>query len=174
MNTFIAIDVETANFEASSICAIGAVKVRDGLIIDRRYSLVCPEPNYYTRRCSMVHGLTDDDTWNAPSFGSLWKEWEPWLHEGLPAGEEPVMVAHNARFDSRCIIEACRIYGLEAPARWADTLAAARKAIPRGMLASKSLDSLCAFFGIPLEKHHCALDDALACAKLGIILLEEE
>ncbi|MDE6277088.1 MAG: 3'-5' exoribonuclease [Muribaculaceae bacterium] len=172
MKTFIAIDVETANFEASSICAIGAVKVRDGIITDRRYSLVCPEPNYYTWRCTQVHGLTDADTWNAPSFGTLWKEWEPWLREGLGEGEEPVFVAHNARFDSRCIREACRIYGLEAPELWGDTLAAARKSIPRGMLASKSLDSLCSFFGIPLEKHHCALDDAIACAKLGTILLD--
>ncbi len=31
MNDFVAIDVETANREPSSICAIGAVKVRDGI-----------------------------------------------------------------------------------------------------------------------------------------------
>ena len=51
------------------------------------------------------------------------------------------------------------------------TLAAARRQIPRGMCASKSLDSLCDFFGITLKNHHNALDDAVACAKLGIILL---
>lgn len=39
------------------------------------------------------------------------------------------------------------------------------------MCPSKSLDSLCEFFGIPLEHHHNALDDAIAAAKLGIILL---
>lgn len=171
MNNFIAIDVETANFEASSICAIGAVKVRDGIVVDSRYSLVNPEPNYYARRCVAVHGLTDDDTWNAPSFGTVWREWQDWMREGLGEEDEPVFVAHNAGFDSRCVREACRIYGLDAPERWLCTLAAARKSIPRGMLASKSLDSLCAFFGIPLETHHCALDDALACAKLGMILL---
>lgn len=171
MNNFIAIDVETANFEASSICAIGAVKVRDGIVVDSRYSLVNPEPNYYARRCVAVHGLTDDDTWNAPSFGTVWREWQVWMREGLGEEDEPVFVAHNAGFDSRCVREACRIYGLDAPERWLCTLAAARKSIPRGMLASKSLDSLCAFFGIPLETHHCALDDALACAKLGMILL---
>ncbi|MDE6311624.1 MAG: 3'-5' exoribonuclease [Muribaculaceae bacterium] len=173
MKEFIAIDVETANFSPSSICAVGAAKVRDGLVVDTRYTLVQPEPNYYSRRCVAVHGLTDDDTWNAPCFGTVWKELDAWMRADLPDGAEPMLVAHNAGFDSRCIAEACRIYGLEAPVMWADTLAAARKAIPRGMLASKSLDSLCAFFGIPLEKHHCALDDAVACAKLGIILLDE-
>ncbi len=164
MKDFIAIDVETANEQPSSVCAIGAVKVRDGIVCDSRYTLVCPEPNYYKYFCTRVHGLCDDDTWNAPSFGAVWAEWEEWF-EGLP------MVAHNAAFDSRCIAAACRVYGLDKPEIWLDTLAEARRSIPRGMLASKSLDSLCDFFGIPLECHHNALNDALACAKLGIILL---
>ncbi len=63
------------------------------------------------------------------------------------------------------------MYGLDDPAPFRCTLSAARRTIPRGICQSKSLDSLCDFFGIPLKKHHCALDDALACARLGIILL---
>ena len=66
MDDFIALDVETANGHRSSICAIGAVKVRGGVIVDRRYSLVNPEPNWYSRMCTNVHGLSDEDTWNAP------------------------------------------------------------------------------------------------------------
>lgn len=171
MNNFIALDVETANRESSSICALGLAKVRDGIVTDTRYALICPEPNYYDYFCTRVHGLTDNDTWNAPSFGTIWRQWQDWMHEGLEPDEEPVFVAHNARFDSRCIKEACRIYGLDAPERWLCTLKAAQRSIPKGMLASKSLDSLCDFFGIPLHTHHCALDDAVACAKLGTILL---
>lgn len=165
MDNFVAIDVETANKYPSSICAIGAVKVRNGLVVDSRYSLVNPEPNWYSRYCTAVHGITDAQTWNAPSFGTLWNEWQTWL-EDLP------LVAHNARFDSNCIREACRVYGLEPPEEpFLCTLTAARKSIPKGMLASKSLDSLCDFFGITLGQHHCAMDDALACAKLAVILL---
>lgn len=164
MDNFIAIDVETANRERTSICAIGAVKVEDGVIVDHRYSLVRPEPDYYSRYNVAVHGITDDDTWNAPSFGTVWAEWIPWF-SGLP------FVAHNAPFDSSCIRAACRMYGLEEPAPFHCTLAAARRTIPRGMCPSKSLDMLCEFFGIPLLRHHNALDDAEACAKLAIILL---
>ena len=163
MNKFIAIDVETANFEPTSICSIGAVKVEDGVIVDSRYSLVCPEPNYYSYRCQMVHGLSDDDTFDAPSFGRVWQEWQEWL-----AGYR--LIAHNAAFDSKCIRSACRMYGLEEPDNWGCTLKAARKLIPRQVLQSKSLDSLCDFFGIPLDNHHNALADAEAAAKLAIIL----
>lgn len=165
MKSFIAIDVETANREATSICAIGAVKVIDGIIVDSRYSLVHPEPDYYSWACTRVHGLMADDTQDAPSFGTLWQQWQPWL-------EGHTLVAHNATFDSRCIRSACRMYGLEEPTDWQCTLANARRKIPRGVLESKSLDSLCDYFAIPLLRHHNALDDAEACAKLAIILTD--
>ena len=164
MNDFVAIDVETANNERSSICAIGAVKVRDGIIVDERYSLVRPEPDYYHWACTRVHGITDNDTWNAPTFDRVWNELLPWL-EGL------TLVAHNAAFDAGCISAACRIYRLDPPEPFLCTCVAARKSIPRGVLPSKSLDRLCNFFGVPLHHHHDALEDARACAALGIILL---
>lgn len=165
MDNFIAIDVETANSSPSSICAIGAVKVIGGLIVDKRYSLVRPEPDYYSYFCTRVHGLTDEDTYNAPSFGAVWNNWSEWIG-GMP------LVAHNAVFDAGCIRQACRIYGLEPPEqKFHCTLQAARKTIPRGVCASKSLDSLCQFFGITLKNHHNALDDAEACANLAIVLL---
>lgn len=164
MDSFIAVDVETANFEPSSICAIGMVKVDNGIIVDSRYSLVNPEPDWFAWSCTKVHGITAEDTYDAPVFGTLWADWAPWF-DGYQ------LVAHNAGFDSRCIREACKIYGLEPPGQFKCTLAAARKSIPKGICASKSLDSLCDFFGIPLKNHHNALDDAEACAKLGIILL---
>lgn len=163
MKDFIAIDVETANAEPSSICAIGAVKVVEGIIVDSRYTTVNPEPDYYLARNTAVHGLSDRDTCDSPVFGNVWEAWSDWL-EGF------TLVAHNARFDAGCIRAACRVYGLEPPERWECTLVAARRKIPRGMLQSKSLDSLSDFFGIPLHNHHNALDDAMACAKLAIIL----
>ena len=164
MDNFIAIDVETANNHPSRICAIGAVKVVGGLISDSRYSLINPEPDWYSRACTAVHGLSDADTWNAPAFGTVWQQWEPWF------GDLP-MVAHNAAFDRRCINAACRVYQLEAPEHFLCTLSAARRTIPKGMCASKSLPALCDFFGIPFHEHHNALADAEACAKLAVILL---
>ena len=43
MVTFNAIDVETANADRASICQIGIVHVRDGVVVDRWQSLVDPE-----------------------------------------------------------------------------------------------------------------------------------
>lgn len=62
MENFAAIDFETANSERTSVCSVGIVIVRNGEITDTFYSLIQPEPNYYTYWCTRVHGLTAADT----------------------------------------------------------------------------------------------------------------
>ena len=47
MQDFTAIDFETANNEKSSVCSIGIVIVRNGEIVEKFYSLIKPEPEYY-------------------------------------------------------------------------------------------------------------------------------
>ena len=48
MKDFAAIDFETANEQRTSVCSVGVVIVRDGEIVDHYYSLIRPEPEYYT------------------------------------------------------------------------------------------------------------------------------
>ena len=47
MDNFAAIDFETANNERTSVCSVGVVIVKDGEIVDKFYSLIHPEPDYY-------------------------------------------------------------------------------------------------------------------------------
>ena len=68
MKDFIAIDFETANECASSVCSIGAVLVREGEIVKSFYSLIMPEPDYYKWFCQQVHGLGHEDTDDAEVF----------------------------------------------------------------------------------------------------------
>ncbi len=96
MRDFAAIDFETANNERTSVCSVGVVIVRNGEIVDSFYSLIQPEPNYYNYWCTQVHGLTRQDTEDAPIFPEVWKQIEP-LIEGLP------LVAHNKAFDESCL-----------------------------------------------------------------------
>ena len=66
MTGLAAIDFETANGQRSSVCSVGVVVVRGGVITDTFYSLIHPEPDYYTWFCQEVHGLSHEDTDNAP------------------------------------------------------------------------------------------------------------
>ena len=92
MKDFAAIDFETANSEPTSVCSVGVVIVRDGVVADTFYSLIKPVPEYYDFWCSQVHGLTESDTRRAPVFPEIWAEIAPRL-EGL------TLVAHNKAFD---------------------------------------------------------------------------
>lgn len=68
MQDFAAIDFETANYARSSVCSVGVIIVRGGEVVDKFYSLIKPEPEYYNYRCTQVHGLTAADTDAAPVF----------------------------------------------------------------------------------------------------------
>jgi len=96
MKDFAAIDFETANEQRTSVCSVGVVIVRDGEIVDHYYSLIRPEPEYYTYWNTRVHGLTLADTQDAPIFPVVWQEIAPRI-EGLP------LVAHNKAFDESCL-----------------------------------------------------------------------
>ncbi len=163
MKDFAAIDFETANYERTSVCSVGIVVVRDGMIVDSFYSLIQPEPNYYKYWCTQVHGLCREDTENAPVFPDVWAQIEP-LIEGLP------LVAHNRPFDESCLKAVFRCYQMDYPDyEFYDTLAASRRLLPD--LENHQLDTVAAACGYPMEHHHHALADAEACAHIAIKLL---
>ena len=162
MQDFAAIDFETANFEHSSVCSVGVVTVRGGEIADKFYSLIKPEPEYYTYRCSQVHGLCATDTENAPTFPDVWKQIEP-LIEGLP------LVAHNKAFDESCLKAVFRVYEMDYPDYEFHCTCIASRRHWRGM--SNTLDAAAARCGFFMENHHHALADAEACTAIALKIL---
>ncbi|MBQ8501444.1 MAG: 3'-5' exonuclease [Bacteroides sp.] len=157
MKDFAAIDFETANRERTSVCSVGVVIVRDGEIVNSFYSLIHPEPNYYSYWCTQVHGITRSDTETAPLFPTVWNRIEP-LIEGLP------LVAHNKSFDESCLKAVFRCYGMDYPDyEFHCTCIAARRTFGKS-LPNHQLHTVAARCGYYLENHHHALADAEACA----------
>ena len=166
MQNFAAIDFETANYDRSSVCSVGVVIVRDGKIVDKFYSLIQPEPNYYNYWCTQVHGLCRTDTDYAPVFPDVWAQIEP-LIEGLP------LVAHNRPFDEGCLRAVFRTYQMDYPEyEFLDTLAASRRLQPD--LENHQLQTVAAACGFQMENHHHALADAEACAWIAMELLSDD
>lgn len=157
MRDFAAIDFETANSERTSICSVGVVIVRDGEMADRFYSLIRPEPDYYSYWCSQVHGLTSKDTKGAPLFPEVWKQIEP-LIEGLP------LVAHNKSFDESCLKAAFRCYRMDYPDYEFHCTCLASRRVFGQTLPNHQLHTVAARCGYQLHNHHHALADAEACA----------
>ena len=164
MTDFAAIDFETANECPSSVCSVGVVVVRAGVVADTFYSLIHPEPEYYQWFCMRVHGLHAEDTEDAPVFPDVWAKIEPMI-AGLP------LVAHNARFDEGCLKAAFKVYQMDYPDyEFLDTLWASRKHFGRN-LPNHQLQTVSAACGYDLARHHHALADAEACAAIALKIL---
>jgi len=158
---FAAIDFETANCHPSSVCSVGIVIVRNGVVFDKIYSLIRPEPEWYSYMHTQIHGLTASDTENAKVFPHVWAEIEPKI-AGLP------LVAHNCPFDEGCLRAVFRVYQMDYPDyEFLCTCNASRKTFGK-LLPNHKLHTVAAHCGHDLKNHHHALADAEACAAIAM------
>ncbi len=171
MLNFIAIDFETANYNANSACSIGLVRYHDGVEVDSFYSLIKPPELYFIPSFIDIHGITPNMVAESPLFDSVWKEGiVPFIENPLYPEKVP-LVAHNAGFDMR-ILKGCLVH-FELPIpnmKSICTLQMARKAwksLPR-----HNLPSLATHYKIIYDAHN-ALDDSRTCGKLLAIAAEE-
>lgn len=163
MNDFAAIDFETANKERTSVCSVGIVVVRDGIITEMLHEYIRPVPNYYSYWATGIHGICKKDTNSAPAFPDIWKCAESIIH-GLP------LVAHNSTFDEGCLKAVHNYYDMVYPNyTFYCTLRAARRKLPG--LVNYQLHTVALHIGFELKNHHNALADAEACAQIAKLIL---
>lgn len=163
MEHFAAIDFETANHHYTSVCSVGVVIVRNGQVEDKFYRLIKPYPNYYADWATDCHGLSAQDTTNAPPFSEVWAEIAPQI-QGL------TLVAHNKGFDELRLVKCHEYYEIPYPNyEFRCTLSASRRCFPE--LPNHQLHTVSAHVGYDLDNHHNALADAEACAEIAIEIL---
>ena len=160
MDSFVALDFETANRERSSVCSIGLVFVEDRHIVDHYYRLIRPLPDFYSYYNTAVHGLTASDTATASTFPEVWQEVYPRL------GDLPI-VAHNSSFDEGCLRAVLAAYGLPLHTNaFYCTCRQSRRLFPE--LPNHRLETVSQRVGYHLANHHHALADAEACAYIAL------
>lgn len=164
IDSFVAIDFETANAKLTSICSVGAVRVEHGQIIDQYYSLVHPTPNDYHPDNIRVHGIYPKDTMTAPTFAEVWTEGLSDFIGNLP------LVAHNKAFDESCLRATLEHYHLPSfKGAFYCTCLRARH-ILKGLVENHRLPTVALYCGYDLTTHHHALADAQACAHIALRL----
>lgn len=158
---FTAIDFETANNSAASPCAVGLVKVRDGKLIDGLATLIVPPypNNFFNPGNIKVHGIRPSDIDDAPT----WAEVLPLI---LAFAGEDILVAHNAMFDMGVLKKSAEAIGEALPElRYTCSLEISRKTYN---LESYRLNAVSYAIGHEDFKHHDALADADACARIMV------
>lgn len=162
---YVVVDVETTggNPQWNRVTEIGAVKVRNGRIIDEWSTLLNPGRRI-PRTIVSLTGITDEMVADAPHFEDVADEFREFV-------DGAVFVAHRAKFDHGFI--RAEYERLEEDFRLPTlcTVVASRRYFPG--LKSYGLARLCEEFGIPLESHHRALCDARATAQILLRINEQ-
>lgn len=162
---YVAFDLETTglNVENDCIIEIGALKVRNGKVVDRYMEFIKPEKPI-SSLISNITGITNDMVANARCTNDI-------IHDFVAFCEDDVLVGHNIMFDYKFMKKYANQYGYSFEKKGIDTLAISRKCLCD--LDSKSLESLCAHYHVQNQAAHRAYFDALATAKIYHILAHD-
>lgn len=161
---FIAIDVETANSDPSSICQVGLAFVDEYNQIEVVCALIDPRQHFDSFNTS-IHGISPADVYGKPTFKEAYSHIAPIL-KGQP-------VVQHSDFDRRAISAACASWRISSDAlNWIDSVIVARNAWPefRGN-GGHGLANLKEALRLDFI-HHNAGEDAKAAAQ--IVLLAEQ
>jgi len=159
---FIALDFETANSSRASICSIGLVKVVDGLIQEEIHTYIDPRDEFSCYNIE-IHGITEDMVKGAPTFEAYWPEFKAII-------EDETLIAHNASFDMSALRYALDVFKEpNAPFVYGCSYVFAKKVWPT--LYNHKLSTVADHLGISF-KHHDALEDARAAAKVTLAALK--
>ena len=157
--SFIALDVETANPQFSSICSIGIVFFDESGARKKWATLVNPRDYFYHTNIR-IHGITEQRVKTQPDFAGVY-------HELVSMLGSNTIISHGP-FDRGAINRAVSKYQLPPLSNaWIDVIKVARRTWPQFKGTGYGLKALANNFGIQFT-HHDAAEDALTT---GLIFL---
>lgn len=161
----IVFDVETTglSFSSDRLTEIGAVKLKNLQVVDSFNTKVNPG-RHIPEKITELTGISDEDVKDAPSEKEAVEKFMTFC------GDNPVLAAHNATFDTNFINEACRRSGIIFEYNWIDTLVLCQAMLPN--IARHRLNYVAKQLKLGKFDHHHASDDALMLAKIYITLVE--
>ena len=161
---FAAIDLETANPDAFSICQIGIALYRDGELAGEWMSYIDPQANF-NRDNIAVHGITAAAVRGWPRLSEVAGR----LHEML---DGRIVVSHS-QFDRVALEQA--FDRREIPrltCAWLDSTLVARRAWEGFAKGGFGLENLCRILGYRYQRHD-ALGDAKAAGVVVLAAIEQ-
>lgn len=163
-DTYIVFDLETTGFNPGKdkITEIGAIKIKNGEIVDRYQTFVNPQQPI-SQEVMELTGITNEMVANAPAIEEV-------LPDFLVFIQDSVLVAHNAEFDVSFISYFAKDINYEIKNSVVDTLGLSRLLLPK--LTKHKLNFVAQELDIELKNHHRAIDDAYTTALIFLEFLK--
>ena len=163
---FVIFDVETTGLSSvyDTIIEIGAVKMKDGVVLDRFDKFINPHHELSEQTINLT-SITDEMVQAADDEAVVIKQFMDFY------GDRP-LCGHNVKFDVGFVnaaLKRCNLPQITQPV--VDTLEVSRLLHPEQ--SRHTLDSLCRKYNVVLEHHHRANQDAEATGYLMFKLLDD-
>ena len=167
LTEFVIFDVETTGLspvDGDRIIEIAAVKVKEGKVVDKFYSLVNPQRSIPSQ-ATQVNNITEDMVVSAPLAADILPQMINFIGGACVAG-------HNVRFDLNFLCYELAIIGRrlndQTPA--VDTLKMARDLLP--YLSNHKLAYLARSLGVVVDQTHRAMADVELTVAVFLRLME--
>lgn len=161
---FIAIDVETANANLSSICQIGLAFYENGKLVNTWSTLLNPE-EYFDPINISIHGINSSDVEDSPKLIEKYDELKSMI-------KNATLVSHMS-FDRVAMYRAFEKYNLkDLNNSWIDSAKVVRRTWSELSKKGYGLANVASMLNIKFN-HHDALEDAIACGEILIKALEK-
>jgi DNA polymerase-3 subunit alpha (Gram-positive type) len=159
-------DVETTGLDpqqGDAICELGAVKLRDYVLVDTFGTLINPKIKI-PPQVTLIHGICDEDVKGAPYFEEI-------VDKLLYFLENSIICGYNIGFDLGFLnaeLKKTNYPEVELPAL--DILLMTRKTFPD--LGYYNLTSIASYLNVEKKEFHRALDDAQATSQIFLKIKE--
>ena len=163
----IVFDIETTGLSnlKDKITEIGAVRIKNGEVLDRFNTFVdpeCPIPEDITK----LTGITDEMVSGAPKVKEALEAFFAFI-----GGGDKLLIAHNAGFDVGFIRRAAEQSGLPFENPYLDTVSMSRYVNPD--LKKHKLNLVAEYYGLGEFNHHRASDDAEMLAQIYFCMTDK-
>lgn len=149
---FVVVDVETTGLDylKDRICEVAFIELKAQKEINRFSTLINPKMSI-PESVSLIHGITDDDVLNAPSFEEI-------ANKLIDTFYDAVIVGHNVDFDFNFIDAELKRIGLKMPnVIKIDTLSISKKFLTNTI--NNKLKNVAKIINIYSDNWHRALND---------------